>query len=297
MTNETEENQEPELTPEEMIDEGLAGITESEEDAGEEQESNEEESEANPAEDEARKMGWRPEEEYEGEAPWVDAEEFVARQPLYEGLSKSSKRIKRLEDRLSKVLEHNRKIEKISYEKAKRDMKQARIEAMKDGEFEQAEELITKEKELDDEWAASEAEDTATITQEPEEFVAWKEKNSWYVEDAELKEEADTIGEAIWNLNARKVAAGDAEQLSQTELYNAVTDRIKKLHSDKPYFKTKKIPNGGEAPSNQANKPNKGFNERFNKLDPMEKELARQFARDGDLTIEEYMKQVDVDSR
>ena len=77
----------------------------------EESPSTEDTVEVNETEVSAREMGWRPEEEYEGpEGNWVNADEFVARAPLYDGLSKQKKRIKRLEKVVNELSTNNRNI-------------------------------------------------------------------------------------------------------------------------------------------------------------------------------------------
>ena len=62
----------------------------------------------NEVEQEAYHKGWRPEAEYEGEDRWIPAEEFMDRAPVYEGLSKQNKKLKRMEEMLKQLAERNR---------------------------------------------------------------------------------------------------------------------------------------------------------------------------------------------
>lgn len=100
--------------------------------------------------DEAMAEGWRPEEEYNGKAPWVDAETFVKRgREINPILKKNNDRllaeIKALKAEVDsskmsvkKLEEHNANIETKAYERALKDLKTQRREAMKQGELDAA---------------------------------------------------------------------------------------------------------------------------------------------------------------
>lgn len=100
--------------------------------------------------DEAMAEGWRPEEEYNGKAPWVDAETFVKRgREINPILKKNNDRllaeIKSLKAEVDsskmsvkKLEEHNANIETKAYERALKDLKTQRREAMKQGELDAA---------------------------------------------------------------------------------------------------------------------------------------------------------------
>ncbi len=59
-------------------------------------------------EQDAYNQGWRPEAEFKGEGDWIDANEFVARKPLYDSLSKQNKKMKRMETMLKQLADKNR---------------------------------------------------------------------------------------------------------------------------------------------------------------------------------------------
>lgn len=65
---------------------------------------------ANEVEQKARKMGWRPQEEYRGEAPWIDAETFVKRgEEVLPIVQSSNRRLReQLEAQNARVLELER---------------------------------------------------------------------------------------------------------------------------------------------------------------------------------------------
>src|SRR5512138_1524244 len=55
----------------------------------------------------AREKGWRPKEEYEGDhEAWVDAEEFIKRQPLFDKIKSQSKKLKELEKTIEAISVH-----------------------------------------------------------------------------------------------------------------------------------------------------------------------------------------------
>ena len=67
----------------------------------------------------AREKGWRPKEEYEGDAEgWVGAEEFVKRQPLFDKIKVQSKRLKELEKTVEAMAKHYQTSIKQAKEKA-----------------------------------------------------------------------------------------------------------------------------------------------------------------------------------
>lgn len=272
-------DKEIEKTPEELIEDGLQQLVEPEV-----EESGEEENTLTGEEQKAYEMGWRPQDEYEGDHPWVGAEEFLGRKPLFDQISKSNKRVKRLEEQLQKVLDHVGTVEKAQYEKAKRDLKELRKEAMKQGDFDEFERLNEQEKELDEQ-----APEKAPAA--PPEFTEWVEENDWYTNDPDLRQFADNIAPAMKSKHPN---------LSPKEFFDKVGEVVKQANPDKfgtPKRGTRRIPNGGASPSNQPQSGDKGFNTKWEKLTPEEKRMATEFARDGLMSKEEYMKQIDVDSR
>jgi len=271
---------EAEKTAEELIDEGVAALEN--EDPTPEDETVDTPTEA---EEQARALGWRPEEEYEGDAGWVGAQEFIDRKPLYDGLSKQSKRIKRLEKTIDDLAAHNKKVEDAAYAQAKADIKAERIAAMEQGEFEVAENLVEREKELD----KSQEQEVDEIL--PQEFLDWKEENPWYDTDTDLREFADDMGAVIKHRNP---------ELTGADFINEVAKRTKLAFPDK--FKQKRIPSGGNPPE-RGSPTRGGVNKDWEKLTDEEKRIANEFSReigiDGKplMTKEQYMKQLDLSGR
>jgi hypothetical protein len=161
--------------------------------------------------DEAMAEGWRPEEEYNGKAPWVDAETFVKRgREINPILKKNNDRllaeIKALKAEVDsskmsvkKLEEHNANIETKAYERALKDLKTQRREAMKQGELDAA---------MDIEAAIEDMEENkpqpAVVADEPLQnapkidpvFTEWATRNkSWYNDqNPDMLDYANAVG-------------------------------------------------------------------------------------------------------
>ena len=94
---------------------------------------------ADPYEAKALEMGWRPKEEWDGdEADFIDAKEFVRRQPLFEKIEHQSKAIKQLTQAFEALKTHHTKVKESEYERALKSLKEARKDALREGETERA---------------------------------------------------------------------------------------------------------------------------------------------------------------
>lgn len=217
-------------------------------------------------EQKAYEKGWRPQDEYEGDE-WIEAKEFNARAPLYEGLSKANKRIKKMEAAFKEFAAHNKKIEAASYEKAKEDIKAARIQALENEEFGKAVDLEDKAREL-------ESQATATIGDEPKAFTEWKEQNSWYEDDADLAIYADGLGGRLQQKTYE----------SEGDFYKAVTAGVKKAfpHKFKPLPRSGHAPGGGDGGGKK--KGNK-----YSRLNDDQRKVCREFVEMGVITQEKFI--------
>lgn len=162
-------------------------------------------------EEAAKAEGWTTLEEWEerGKDPedWVDAGEFVRRGELMtrikgqtKAIKGANKRIEELEAAVRTFGEHNKKLAKIEYEKAKRDLRKQKIEAMEDRDHEAVLEIEDKITELDAQ--ADELEETNSKSESkedapsiPEPIEKWTNdpNNSWYNDDPALRAEADRL--------------------------------------------------------------------------------------------------------
>ena len=281
----SEEDKTEEKSPEDLIDEALADLDFSDM-SREEPENESEESEMSETEQKAYEMGWRPKGEHKGDKPWIDAEEFIGRQPLYDGLSKANKRVKSLEEKVQKLLEHNSKVEQASYERAMKELKAERDLAVEQGRVEDVNKLDEQQKEL--EAQAPQQDDEANY---PPEFLEWREENTWYTEDAELQVFADAIAPGMKQKHPN---------LGPREFFDLITDTVKKANPDKfdPPKKRRQIPEGGDAPQSKGKAD--GVSQAkslWNKMTPEEQHICREWDRDGTMSKADYMKQLDLKNR
>ncbi len=137
-----------------------------------------------PVEVAARAKGWKPKEEYTGDpGMYVDAKEFLGREPLFDRmrtLLKENKEVKKTVEAMARHFnknverEVNAKIAELQYQKK---------EAVKTGDVAQVE-AIDKAIDIEKE---RKAEVTAPVRPEvAPEVVAWVEANPWYLKDPDM---------------------------------------------------------------------------------------------------------------
>jgi len=137
-----------------------------------------------PAEEVARTKGWKPKEEFTGDpGMWVDAKEFLGREPLFEKIrsqSRDLREVKKTVDAMArhftKSVEHavNAKVAELQYQKR---------EAIKSGDVEEVEAIdkaIAREN-----TAKAEVVSVAKVDTDPV-VEKWVDQNPWYVKDAEM---------------------------------------------------------------------------------------------------------------
>jgi hypothetical protein len=188
-----------------------------------------EEGSSQPQEDpfvsKAKEMGWRPKEEFQGEATdFVDAKEFVQRAPLFEKIESQNKLIKNLNKSMEALRGHYTKVREMEYERALNALKAARQDAISESDGQKFETVDKQIKRVEREFEQVQAENKGqTDAPDPSEFVAWQERNSWYTKDAEMRDYADTIGTKLH-------AQGN---MTPSEVLQEVTKKVKATFSHK----------------------------------------------------------------
>lgn len=228
----------------------------------------------------ALEMGWRPKEEWDGpEEDFIEAKEFVRRQPLFEKIESQSKAIKQLTQAFDALKTHHSKVKETEYKRALDSLKQAKKQALIDGETERAlayEEKIEEVEQQKAEFDASAAE--VNIPQEPvlnPEFVAWKQRNGWYNKDTELREFADTYGIML----ARKGMEPQA-------VLQAVEKKVKETFKEKFVNPNRERAGAVEAPSRRG-----GSSDGFS-MSEDERSIMKKIVRAGGITEAEYIKEL-----
>ena len=227
----------------------------------------------------ALEMGWKPKDNWEGpEEDFIDAKEFVRRQPLFEKIEHQSKALKQLERSFEALKTHHTKVKEAEYQRALKTLKEARKEAIREGESERALAYEEKIEEVEQQKSEFEAEAQQLQHREPAEahpdFVAWKQQNSWYSRDNELKEFADSYGITL----AKK---GMAPQ----EVLEAVAKRVKQSFPEKFHNPKRDQPNSVETPSR------KNVSENKISMSAEDEQIMKTILRSGVMTKDEYLKQ------
>ena len=92
-----------------------------------------------PFEAKAAELGWRPKEEWEGaEEDFIDAKEFVRRKPLFEKIESQNKAIKQLSQAFDALKTHHTRVKEAEYQRALKSLKDAKRQALADGETDRA---------------------------------------------------------------------------------------------------------------------------------------------------------------
>jgi hypothetical protein len=211
--------------------------------------------------DEALAEGWRPEDEYSGKAPWVDAETFVKRgREINPILKKNNDRllaeIKALKAEVDaskmsvkKLEEHNANIETKAYERAIKDLKAQRREAMKQGELDTAMDLEDAIEKMEEEKPQPTA-----ATEETKKFpegdprndpvlTAWATENKrWFNDDnPEMVDYANVVGMRLRRQDPDNKVVGEA-------FLAKVLDAVKKQYPEK-FTSRRESPAGVEGAS------------------------------------------------
>lgn len=167
-----------------------------------------EENEYTPAEEKAMSSGWRPEDEWTGEADdWVDAKtfnrngEFMSRiQSQTKQLNANADEVAQLKAGMKALGEHNKKIAEAEYKKAMESLKKEKIVALEEEDHVAAEEIRDKIVELKEAKNEIVEAETTKLEEAPADvapnpvFTEWATTNSWYTSDVSLRGAADAIG-------------------------------------------------------------------------------------------------------
>jgi hypothetical protein len=233
-----------------------------------------------PFEAKALEMGWRPKEEWDGpEEEFIDAKEFVRRQPLFEKIESQSKSIKQLAQAFEALKTHHTKVKETEYQRALASLKAAKREALRDGETDRALAYEEKIDEVEQQKAEFDAEaQKVQVPQEAQahpEFVAWKQKNNWYSRDQELREFADSYGTTL----ARK-------GMQPAEVLDAVAKQIRKAFPEKFTNPNRERAGSVEAPT-RSGASQTGFS-----MSEDERTIMKKIVRAGGITEAEYVKEL-----
>lgn len=161
--------------------------------------SEEEDEGLTPVEQTARKQGWRPYDEWDGDPnQWVGAETFVVRGELYNKMKKQSNKINELNDVIKEFQEFQKKTQKRDLEVDVRQLKREKALAYQDEQWDKVVDIDDQIAELQGnapQENEGESEPNAQQKEQAAEFQEWvsKPENQWYVNDPVLKGAADAL--------------------------------------------------------------------------------------------------------
>lgn len=204
--------------------------------APEEAETPPEEQQETEVEQKAREMGWKPQEEWEGDtANWMPAEDFVERNERLKGRgdkilqtenAKLSRDLDELKRTVGDLKQYLSKADQRAYQRAISDLKQKQRQAVEDGDtqaFDQVErQMQDLTRQASESQEAEQAGQGEGQRQEHPDFAAWRAENPWYGDDPVLTTRADEVGQRL---------AGHGYQGRQ--LFDAVTQVLKEEHPSK----------------------------------------------------------------
>jgi hypothetical protein len=168
--------------------------------------------------------------------------------------------------------------EKRAYERAMADLREQKKEAISTGD---GDKVLQIDDAIDELKQSRQTEKVAHPVNQPDAtFIQWSEENKWYTSDAQLKTEADMIGEVIKRQNPTLI--GEA-------FLNEVTTRVKRMYPEKftNANRSRPSPVEGTTAPKASQKAGKGFND----LPPEAKAACQKFEKQGLITREAYLKE------
>lgn len=237
---------------------------------------------ADPFVERAQAMGWRPIEEWDGpEEDFIEAKEFVRRQPLFEKIEHVTKELKNVKSAFDALKQHHTKVKEVEFKRALDQLKAAKRRALTEGETEQALLLEDKIDEINEQKAEFDQEirSQPQVTQDAPnpEFVAWTQQNSWYQKDKAMTAFADSLGVELHK-----------QGLSPDEVLRRVTREVKEEFKHK--FTNPKR-DGPSAVEGGARKGSRSSGDDASGMSEDDVRVMNKIIRSGAMTKEEYLKE------
>lgn len=232
--------------------------------------------EVSPIEQKALEMGWKPKDQFEGdEEAFIDAKEFVRRQPLFDKISSQSREIKEIRQALNAFKTHYTTVQESAYQKALRDLKAARAQAVTEGDGDRFDALDAEVKSVEKQVEVLKtAQETAPAGEAHPEFQAWVNQNRWYTETKYMREYAEEVGARL-----------HAQGLAPADVLRGVSEAVKKEFPQK--FSN---PNKDLAPNTASGIKTTKKPDNFEAtLSADEKRVMDTLVRGGHITKEKYL--------
>ena len=231
----------------------------------------------------AMEMGWRPKEEWDGsDDDFIEAKEYVRRKPLFDKIEHQSRELKEIKKTLTALQEHHKAVKETEFKRALEYLKAEKVKALEEGDAHKAAELddqILDVREKQKEAKAAQGQPSPEQQELHPDFVQWVGNNKWYQKDAELREFADSVGQAY-----AKAHPG----VDPTVVLKHVSERVKKAYPEKfSNPNREKSPSVDGGSSSGRSRSSDSF-----ELTPDEEKVMKTFIRQGIMTKDEYIKQL-----
>lgn len=266
----------------------------------------------NEQESMARSQGWVPLEEWEeqGKDPseWVDAREFNYRGQLMDRiktqtrqLKQQEKSIQELKDGLRALSEHNKKIAKVEFEKAKRALKQQKITALENHDYETVADLDDKIADLSrydvDELEAPGEEKKPEQPEGPQldprakqTIDAWyaDPRNEWFHKDEDMRDVAMIAAAKYRQMEGDAATPEGMLEAIERKVRTVFPQKFQKGKIGAPTVAEPSAVTGGRRPAGSSKKKTYSAKD----LNDEQRRIARVLAHDGVLTEDEYAQQL-----
>lgn len=240
------------------------------------------EPQVNETEQRAREMGWVPKEEYSGDsAKWKSAEVFVALDEPIKRIESQSQELKKVKLALDALREHHSKVAENEYQRAIRDLKTQRKQALVEGDIDSFDRLETEIEKAKDQFIEIKQRNVVEAPTQSEvvnpEFKSWLNRNAWYESYSYMRQFADELGVKLHQ-----------QGLDRAEVLKKVEDSVRKEFPNR--FNN---PNKANAPGVEEGGTKSGGkrNESF-ELNDQERNIMNTLVRSGTMTKEEYITQL-----
>lgn len=227
----------------------------------------------------AMERGWRPQTEWDGEPDdFVDAKEYLGRQPLFDKIQSTTKALKETNKALEAFKNHYTKVKETEYNRALKTLQEERASAVANGDGETFQRLDTEIKAIEVEAAQIKAAgQMPLVPEQPAEhpaFASWKNRNQWYETTGYMKAYADEVGVKL----ARQGVAPE-DVLKQVE---------QAVRKEFPHRFTN--PNKANAPSVDTSRgKSSATSSAEDGLTAQEKQVMNTLIRGGHITKEKYL--------
>lgn len=232
----------------------------------------------------AMEMGWRPQEEWNG-APeeFVDAKEYVGRQPLYEKIQSQGKALKETNKAIEALKTHYTKMQEAAVRKAIAELEDQRAQAVNDGDGDTFRKLDKRIKDAEQEVnEIQQIQKIPLVRPEPEQhpvFVHWKNQNPWYGRDETMSLYANALGDKLGR-----------QGVNPEEVLRQVEQAVKKEFPHK--FRN---PNKEKAPDVDTSRGSaKSTKSDEADLTDQERQIMNTLVRGGHITKEKYLADLKV---